>query len=163
LVLVTLHAKQVEFVTKAIAGIGSPHQEDSVGWRVVALAQERLPHAIIFYCAAVPLDLLLQLEGRDELIVVDACRCGMAAESVLQIDWDVWRQPIDADRSTHSWGLRSSLQLTETLGMLPAQTKLLLIEVGDGLQSKESDEAVEAAASTLANTCSAILESVDYA
>jgi len=64
---------------------------------------------------------LNQLQNADVAVLVDACRCGAPAGSVLHFDALEQRLPPDAFAvSTHGIGIANALELARVLGDLPA-------------------------------------------
>ena len=114
-----------------VAGIGSPHGDDTVGWVVVDELEAAKQGSVRLMKARYPADLLDELEGCDQLLAIDACRCGLAYGTLLRLEWPDDALLLPDSASTHGFGLESTLKLAESLGVLPAKTILLLAEVGD--------------------------------
>ena len=113
-------------------GIGSPHGDDRIGWRIADLLGTRMPPDISIRKAATPSDLLDWLEGIDRLIICDAClsRGGTPQDEVHLHRWEWPTLEIAALRSagTHAFGLPQVLQLAERLGTLPPDVTVLGLE-----------------------------------
>ena len=60
-----------------VVGVGSPHGDDRVGWRLVEDLAESAGPGVEAVAVAQPLGLLDHLDGCSALIVVDACRAGL--------------------------------------------------------------------------------------
>jgi len=64
---------------------------------------------------------LSQLQKADVAVLVDACRCGASAGTVLRFDAVAERLPEDGFTvSTHGVSVTNALELARTLGDLPA-------------------------------------------
>lgn len=114
-----------------VVGVGSPHGDDQVGWRL-ADQLARGPSARIEAVAVkVPIDLIECLEGREALVVIDAARTGRSPCEITRLDWPEDRLETTCDRSTHGFGVAGALALAETLGRLPPKVVLLAVEVED--------------------------------
>ena len=59
-----------------VVGVGSPHGDDRVGWRLVEDLAESAGAGVEAVAVTQPLGLLDHLDGCSVLIVVDACRAG---------------------------------------------------------------------------------------
>lgn len=114
-----------------VFGLGSPHGDDQVGWMVVQRLAKldelrgraaRLRH---------PADLLDHLDGCRRLILVDACRSGAAAGSILRFEWPDPRLEAYAGRSTHGLSVGEMLRLATSLHMCPRQVVLFSVEIAD--------------------------------
>lgn len=122
-----------------IAGMGSSQEADSIGWRVIdALRSSTQRTNATITKLGDPSQLLAELPKHDRLMVIDACRSGVAVGTVHQIVWPDPRLLSSDTSSTHGLGLIATLQLAEKLGYLPKETTLLLIEIGTGSKSDPS-------------------------
>lgn len=108
---------------RLIVGIGSPHGDDQVGWRIA----ERLPSIVSpqTTCRKVstPIDILALVDGVDQLVIIDSLntndetlvrRWNWPLESLGDVSW----------RGTHDWGVIATLQLGEQLKLLPNSIEL---------------------------------------
>jgi hydrogenase maturation protease len=114
-----------------VAGLGSPHGDDAIGWRVVDLLAD---HARMRYTAGdrppatfrkfrTPIDLVSGLADIDQLHLVDAGAAEGDASPVTRIDY---RSSEDRSRlqslwsvGTHDLGCLEALRLAESLDVLP--------------------------------------------
>src|SRR5688572_16353280 len=122
-----------------IVGIGSPHGDDQIGWRVAeALAAHSCPGWSI-RTARSPAELLAWLDDKvKRLVVCDACY-GSAPLGELH----VWSWPAPEIRfasvsGSHDLSLPSVLELAQELGRLPPCVVICAVEVkqhapGEGL------------------------------
>ncbi len=75
------------------------------------------------------LGILEYFQGRDHVIVVDACRMGREPGAVAEIDPSQIDLIIQDDPiSLHGLGLAESIKMAESLSMLPAELKIVGIE-----------------------------------
>jgi hydrogenase maturation protease len=115
-----------------VIGIGSPHGDDQVGWRLVKELGIPEGPSVRSSLIATPMDLLDTLDGADILVLVDACVAGLSPGTVIVRDW-----PCDCDErgteSSHGLGVDVVLRLAESLGRLPRRVKLF------GVQSSGSE------------------------
>lgn len=102
-----------------VVGVGSPHGDDRAGWKLVELLAPHLPTDVRAITLVEPLRLLDELAGVERLILVDACRSGMPAGSIVRLTWP---DPTFATRhshSTHGFSVAAVLALADQLGRLP--------------------------------------------
>lgn len=107
--------------TTLIVGLGSPHGDDQIGWRVAERLLETMDAAesVSIRRAASPSDLLDWLDGVEQLIVCDACQRISSPCTV-----HCWRWP-DAplgrlrNDSTHGLSLADVLNVADELKRLP--------------------------------------------
>lgn len=116
-----------EPLTTLLVGLGSPHGDDAVGWRIAELVAAAEVPGLVVRQASSPLDLLDWLEDIDRLIVCDACESATGVGSV-----HVWQWPDAAIESrrgnnTHAIGLVETLQLAKHLGRLPPDVRIYAI------------------------------------
>jgi hydrogenase maturation protease len=119
-----------------IVGIGSPHGDDQIGWRVANTLRFAVSPANEVREASTPSQLLDWLDGVDRLIVCDACqvrRRGPDDSSGDALRVHRWQRPtlqVSMLRSagSHSFGLPQVLQLAERLGSLPQEVIVFGIE-----------------------------------
>ena len=119
-----------------IVGIGSPHGDDQIGWRVAEALRSAVSPAIEVREASTPSQLLDWLEGVDRLIVCDACQArrrapdGSAGDtlSVHRWQWPTLQVSTLRSAGSHSFGLPQVLQLAERLGRLPQEVIVFGVE-----------------------------------
>jgi hydrogenase maturation protease len=125
--------------TTLFAGIGSPHGDDQVGWRVADALRETVPDGVEIRQAAVPLDVLHWMEDIEALYLCDACRGGGAPGNLVR--WEMHEEMTNAGeflgvparlRSTgsHAFGLTAVLELAAHLGTLPRHVVVWGVEGG---------------------------------
>lgn len=114
-----------------VAGFGSPHGDDQVGWRLVAML-ERRPHVPARMIAVHESTQLIEvLGGCRQLIIVDACHSGGTAGVVTRLEWPDPRISVRHSCSTHGLGVADTLRLAERLGCLPPVVEVYGIEAED--------------------------------
>lgn len=115
--------------TGLIAGLGSPHGDDQVGWRVVdELGDCRIRNLRVVRLSS-PLELLNHLEDCRWLIVVDAMRGGGEPGAVTRFGWPHPAINAGTGRSSHGVDLGAALRLANELGRLPARVVVFAIEM----------------------------------
>lgn len=113
-----------------VAGCGSPHGDDQLGWRVVQLFNQRpqLPaEAIILRDCA---DLIGRLKGCKRLNVVDACQSHSPIGEIKRFRWPDARIAAERSRSRHGLTIDEALRLAERLGRLPPMVDVWAVEIG---------------------------------
>jgi hydrogenase maturation protease len=131
----------------AIIGLGSPHGNDAVGWRVVEGLQLALDGWVVVRAVAEPTQILEHLEGCRRLWIIDACRCGHPLGAIARWTWpEDARQLVGGGSSTHTMSLPSVLQLAAALGKLPESIVIFAVEIGVGslIGAEMSDEVAAA-------------------
>ncbi len=112
-----------------VVGIGSPHGDDQIGWRLVQEIGSLEGVSVQSSLIATPIDLLDTLDGIDLLVLVDACDSGRPPGSVLVRGW-----PCDCEEhgrtSSHGLGIASALRLADQLGKLPRRVVLFGVQAG---------------------------------
>ena len=112
-----------------VIGIGSPHGDDQVGWRVVEdLAADPAPD-VDAVAIGDPVDLLEDLEGCALLIVMDAYRSGQPPGRVIDLPWPPRGPEGAVGHTTHGSGVASALALAEALGRRSPVVALVCVEV----------------------------------
>lgn len=115
-----------------VAGFGSPHGDDQVGWKVISELSQRphLPARVVRIREGT--QLIHELDGCEKLIVVDACRGSGPRGTISRYWWPDPRITLHHDRSTHEIGVCSALALAQQLGKLPGIVHVYGIEIGEG-------------------------------
>ncbi len=128
-----------------VIGVGSPHGDDQVGWRVIdRLRDANFPTDAL--CAiSDPVDMLEHLEGVSRLIVVDGCQSGSIPGKVRRLEWEDGRICTHHGASTHRISLIHTLQLARALGRLPRQVTLFTVEIESCRPQRDLSPAVWAA------------------
>jgi hydrogenase maturation protease len=143
-----------------VIGIGNLDRDDDGAGRIVAQRlRGGLPADVaIAEADGEPASLLALLDGVDFAILVDACRSGAAAGSVLRFDASVTALPEKAFAfSTHGLGLGHAIELARALRQLPTQTIVYAIEA----ESLEPGAAISHSVETaIVETCRRIAEEI---
>lgn len=128
--------------TERILGLGSPHGDDQVGWRLLDTLRARSSLSAETIVIRHAIELLDHLEACDRLILVDGCQTGAAPGTVTRLDWPDARIHSQHRRSTHDLDVASALQLADTLGKLPGTVIILGIEIGSCQPETELSDSV---------------------
>ena len=107
-------------------GLGSPHGDDQVGWRVAEELRRRQPDRTV-RIASTPAELLDWLDGLDRLELCDAVR-GESPGRLHRWDWPTPQLGRLRSSGTHSFGVSAVLELAQRLGRLPAAVRIWGIE-----------------------------------
>jgi hydrogenase maturation protease len=109
-------------------GIGSPHGDDQLGWRLVQDLSGSDGGELQCSVLASPIDLLDRLDPDDTVIVADACDAGELPGTVVIRRWPapLLKHPA---ASSHGLGLNEVLHLAEALRKLPRVVMLFAVQV----------------------------------
>ncbi|HEX3657568.1 MAG TPA: hydrogenase maturation protease [Pirellulales bacterium] len=111
-----------------LIGLGSPHGDDQVGWRV-AEEISRLVPTLPTACVASPIEILDRLDDVKRLVICDACRSAGVVGGIYRWQWpDRQLAPIEFS-GTHDVELSAVLKLASALGRLPKQVTIWGIEI----------------------------------
>ena len=110
-----------------VIGIGSPHGDDQLGWRLAEELARSGRSGVLARAVSTPIDLLDHLDGCDALIVIDACDAGLAPGAVVVHEWPVAIEACGR-ASSHGLGVDSVLRLAGSLGNLPARVVLIGVQ-----------------------------------
>jgi hydrogenase maturation protease len=116
--------------TTFIAGLGSPHGDDQVGWAAIDRIRPGLPAGTSAHKLSSALDLLDRIAGCNRLIVIDASAPTGRPGAVRRYVWPCPALAESAFVSTHGVGLVAALRLAERLGDLPQRVTIFAIEAG---------------------------------
>jgi hydrogenase maturation protease len=112
-----------------IVGLGSPHGDDQLGWRVAErLALELASSDIDVRTARSAGELLDWLGGFDQLIVCDACENQGSPGRVHCWNWPAAELSLARASGSHDFGLASTLALADELGYLPGVVIVVAVE-----------------------------------
>ena len=137
-------------VRNRIVGVGSPHGDDQVGWRVVELlAEEHFPDAevIAIRSASQLVDCFSECQ---RAIVVDACQTGSVPGTITRLEWPDARMARPRGPSTHGLGVVGAIELADRLGRLPPEVILYGVEMGACRPATPLSPAVESVLPELA-------------
>jgi hydrogenase maturation protease len=135
-----------------LIGVGSLDAGDDAAGLLVARQVRGAAGFDVAECAGVAADLVRLFEGRNRVLVVDACRSGAATGSVLRLDG--LRDPLPAGlspTSTHGMGVAEAVGLAQALGMAPAKITIWAIEGADFSLGAPLDPAVASAVARCAD------------
>jgi len=118
-----------------IIGLGSPFDDDNIGWRCLQALQAELEklaaHVEIIYCATPGTQLIHLLQADTPTILVDALLSEQQTARVHHLQLDQLQQP--EALSSHQISVAAILQLAASLGRLPQQLHIL----GIGIQPQQ--------------------------
>ena len=112
-----------------LVGIGSPHGDDQVGWRIaeqLAIAFDEDNLAV--RRAKSPSQLLDWLDAVERLFICDACRGLGRAGQISRWTWPARELQQASWSGTHDMSLPAVLQLAERLGRLPPAVVVWSVE-----------------------------------
>lgn len=112
-----------------IAGIGSPHGDDQVGWEIAKRIQKKDNDLTNIRLARTPDDILDWMDGFKQLVICDACQGAGNVGSIHH-----WKWPLDQLESirwsgTHHVSLPAVLGLAQQLDRLPATVHIWGVEI----------------------------------
>jgi hydrogenase maturation protease len=131
-----------------VIGIGSPHGEDQIGWKVIQSLQDRvpLPCPVDVGTVSQPWNLLDYFQSQQLAVLVDACVTGSTPGTVTVLE----TQDLTTNRfqrsSSHGSTVVEALELATILGIRPKHIKILAIEISawspDALVSAPVQQAI---------------------
>ena len=146
----------------AVIGIGSPHGDDQIGWKVIdeierIRSQETGWGSVACRQVVSPIDSIQYLDGLERLLLCDASRGLSAAGAVSRWEWPFPAELTEAGWSgTHDVSLITAITLAATLHRLPATVVLYGIEIAEIPQpmrpiTDQAQNAAKRAAQMIAN------------
>lgn len=127
-----------------LIGVGTAYAGDDAAGLAVA-ERTRGPFDVAL-ASGVAADLVARMEGRDDVLIVDACRSGAAPGMVHRLE--VGRDPLPgwlAGVSSHGMGVAEAVGLAKALGILPERCRIWAIEGANFALGADMHPAVEAA------------------
>jgi hydrogenase maturation protease len=114
-----------------VAGIGSSHGDDQLGWLVAQdLIQRSINHCQV-RIALTPLHVLDWMDECSVLHVVDACKGLGQPRSIRRWNWPCLEIQQTVWTGTHDFDLPGVLTLAERLGQLPQQVVVWGVQCAD--------------------------------
>jgi hydrogenase maturation protease len=111
-----------------IAGLGSPHVDDRLGWAVVDRLGPRLPASVTTSKVRGGLDLLDDLAGPAAALIVDASTPPAQPGRIRWFNWPCRELAEGLFLSTHGMGLVEALRMAEALDQSPRQVGIIAVE-----------------------------------
>ncbi len=147
-------------VKTVVVGIGSPHGDDQIGWRIADRLSQAMCSSVEIYKAASPIELLDFANRADELTICDACR----ADSDFGTIW-CWNWPTEAIETcrfsgSHDLPLPVALELASQLGRLPRRVTIWGVNIGSTEPAADLSPGIEAA---IPKVTWQILQSINHA
>ena len=122
-----------------VIGVGNDFAGDDAAGRLVARALERAEGVDVLETHGAAADIVTMMEGRDRVVIVDACTSGAAPGTLHRLDavaGDLpgWLRSV----SSHGIGVAEAVALARLLGTLPPRVEVWAIEgtafcVGDAV------------------------------
>lgn len=140
--------------------VGSPFGEDCLGFVAAPLLEAALaPLGVPVTVADRPGPrLVLALEGREEVILVDGVVSGRPPGTLHRLEEEAVLRALARHTSTHGFGLADALALSRRLGGGPRRWVLHGVEIGTGRAEAHLRPAVRAALPALVAAVKAELE-----
>jgi hydrogenase maturation protease len=114
-----------------IAGLGSPHGDDQLGWVAIDRLRPLLPAGVTTRKVHDGIELLACLEGQEAVIVIDAVTPAGQPGTIRSFQWPCPELASCVPLSTHGLGLVEAFHLAETLGRLPRRVSIYTVEAHD--------------------------------
>jgi hydrogenase maturation protease len=111
-----------------IAGVGSPHGDDALGWEVVRQLQKRTGWDYETCCVDGGQRLLDLLDGQGSLLIIDAVVSGSSPGTVFRFESSDRRIESLRPGSTHELRPLEALRLAESLGLMPRRVLIFGVE-----------------------------------
>jgi hydrogenase maturation protease len=115
-------------ISVIVAGLGSPHGDDQIGWAVIDRIRPDLPADVLALKLSNGYELLDRMASCERLIVIDALEPLGQPGRVRRFTWPCASLADDTFLSTHGFGPISALRLAECLGELPACVTIIGVE-----------------------------------
>lgn len=114
-----------------VVGIGSPHGDDQVGWKVIQSLQERtpLPCPVELGTVTQPWNLLDYFHSQPLAVLVDACVTGGSPGTVTELETQDLTTDFCHRSSSHGATVVEAVGLAATLGTRPKEIKILAVEI----------------------------------
>jgi hydrogenase maturation protease len=143
-----------------VVGIGSPHGDDQIGWRIADRLSQAMGSLVEIYKAASPIELLDLVDRADELTICDACRADSDFGTIRRWNWPT--EAIETCRfsGSHDLPLPAALELASQLGRLPRRVTIWGVNIGSTQPMTNLSPEIEAAVLTVTRQ---ILQSNNHA
>lgn len=113
-----------------VAGVGSPHGDDQVGWWLVDMLRRRPELPARFVKIYDPTQLVDHLTSCERLMIIDGCRTGAPIGTITRLKWPDERIAEQHSHSTHGMGVCDALLLAARLGRMPECVEIFGVEIG---------------------------------
>jgi len=143
-------------VRPLVIGVGNDFAGDDAAGRLVVRRLRGAEGVDLAECHGAAADLVTLMEGRERVLIVDACRSGAAPGTLHRLDAGAgdlppWLRSV----SSHGIGLAEGVALARVLGVLPPRVEVWAIEGADFSTGAAVSAAV---ADCVAEVCAAIPE-----
>lgn len=112
-----------------IIGVGSPHGDDAVGWRIVDELAKSVPAHVRVLAVREPTQMLPLLADCDRLWIIDGSRSGGRPGEITRFAWHMGCTLPDGSTSTHGLGVDAVLRLASTLSGPMCEVMVYAIEL----------------------------------
>jgi hydrogenase maturation protease len=144
-----------------VVGIGSPHGDDQIGWRLVEAVEGALDAEAEYYRASSPLDLIDHMGGCARVVIIDACCSGRSPGSAKVFEGGEAFFAESPARSCHALGVGQALALAQALGRCNSEIALFAVEAGRTAPGSELSPELTAALPRLVAQLRALIEAED--
>ncbi|GGD46204.1 hydrogenase maturation protease [Sinisalibacter lacisalsi] len=115
-----------------LIGVGNDFAGDDAAGRLVARGLRGASGFDLAECHGAAADLVTLMEGRERVLIVDACRAGAPPGTLHRLDSGAgelppWLRSV----SSHGIGLAEGVALARVLGVLPPEVEVWAIEGAD--------------------------------
>ena len=129
-----------------VIGLGSPHGDDQVGWRVAEMLSRCVGGNVRVRLSGAPSQLWDCLDEDELLIVCDACHIDtIPPGSILRWDWPATEVARTSFSGSHDFPLPEVLELASVIGSLPPRVTLWGVVSGTSQFPGDLSPAVAAA------------------
>jgi len=129
-----------------ILALGSPHGDDRVAWHVADRLERDPRFAGTIHKIGSPWDVIDYFEPGCRVVILDACRSGAPAGTIVRRTGQTLRETPERAGSTHAGSLAQSLQMAQALGRNCNDILILAIEIESTANDREMSPPVLQAA-----------------
>ena len=116
---------------KLVIGVGSPHGDDAVGWRVVEQLATNVSPTVQAIAVREPTQILPHLVDAERVWIVDGSRSGGRPGAITRLEWDAGCLLGDSRASSHGYGVDDVLRLSSALGYSMCTVVIYAIELSE--------------------------------
>jgi len=130
----------------AVFGVGSPHGDEDIGWRIVERLRHSTPAGVWVQAVRQPLEILGRLARRRCVWILDVCQGLGSPGEIMRLTWPDPRIAESVGLSSHGMNLHEVLSLAREIDRLPHSTVIYAIEIDDSIPSTGVDQRAALAA-----------------
>ncbi|HUG69251.1 MAG TPA: hydrogenase maturation protease [Pirellulaceae bacterium] len=116
---------------KLVIGVGSPHGDDAVGWRVVDQLATNVPATVQAVAVREPTQILPHLADAERVWIIDGSRSGGRPGAITRLEWHAGCLLGDSRASSHGCGVDDVLRLSSALGYPASNVVIYAIELSE--------------------------------